>query len=220
MQDFKFKDKTIGFFTVTGTVLSSDKRDETTVHSTGGGGRVGQYGGYVAAPQVYSSSITHHDLWLKTEDGQEQCVRLIGSDIPVRPGQKITAVYAGLRQQQADFTGYPTIIFNHDARRHWTLYTGKKLNEQLGISKYKGGVKPVIFWGLALILSINIGEGMGRLFELLMIFGLVSYPIFFIYRNIMRERGVTRMEKELDVHLEAIAQQMHKNLPQTAPTSL
>lgn len=277
MQDFKYKDKTVGFFAVTGTVLSSDKREETTVHSSGGGGRVGQYGGYVAAPQVYSSSVTHHDLWLKKEDGEEQCVRLIGSDIPVRPGQQITAVYAGLRQQQADFTGYPTIIFNHDARRHWMLYTGEKLNNLLDIAKkelpwplrvlalivlkaeslkqFGATLRDVFLWAIffalfahistfvsykialqmygvpnmseyaqiprEMVLPIEIDRKLVKyLVDPLVFFAAVIPPVFFTRRSMLQTKNISKVEKELDVHLEAIAQQMYKNLPQTASTNL
>lgn len=132
MQDFKYENKAVKFFTLTGDVISQHKRDETSVHTVGGGGYVGQHGGYVSAPQVYSSSTTHHDIWIKPDDGKETCIRLVGCDIPVREGQRITTVYAKLKGEDS---GYPALVFNHTVRRHWAVRTGEKLNSVLGIAK-------------------------------------------------------------------------------------
>ncbi len=73
MESFIHNGKVIKFWPVSGIVLSTEKHSETHVKisSSGGGGTVGPSGGYVSPPQISSESksVTHHEIWIKTDDG-------------------------------------------------------------------------------------------------------------------------------------------------------
>lgn len=77
---------------VTGEVLSTEKRFETHVSAHGGGGSVGPHGGYVAPPEIMSRSIEQHELWIRRDDGVEEAFALVDAKIPLRTGQRISMI--------------------------------------------------------------------------------------------------------------------------------
>ena len=92
MENFTWFDgKEFKFWTRTGEVISSNKRSETHIMSSGGGGHVDpQYGGHVAAAQVSSKVVTVHEFWFREENGKEIAVNMRDVNIPLAVGQKIT----------------------------------------------------------------------------------------------------------------------------------
>ena len=118
MDSFKHKNKEIEFWQVTGEVLGQNKYSETHVSSSGGGGHVTQHGGHVSAPKVHSTTVTNHEFWIKTDDGTEESVQLSGYDIPLREGQRITLISAGVKGYDS---GYFSILVNHNTSKHWFI---------------------------------------------------------------------------------------------------
>jgi len=72
----------------TGTVLSTRKEKETRVSS--------QSVGTANNPQVHvtSTTVNHHELFLKDADGEEQSFQLVDLDFPCREGNLVTIVWA------------------------------------------------------------------------------------------------------------------------------
>jgi hypothetical protein len=61
MKSFNYKNKELTFSCITGVVQGGqEKRSETHVSSSGGGGYVGKHGGHVGAPEVRSTVTTKH----------------------------------------------------------------------------------------------------------------------------------------------------------------
>ncbi len=96
---------------IAGEVLGSAIWSSTQVHSSGGGGYVGQYGGHVSAPTISSSTTTHKRFFVRTENGKEHEISLSDSSFSVRDGHRVTAVYA---QHRDDESGWLVYLFNHD----------------------------------------------------------------------------------------------------------
>lgn len=157
MESFKHKSKEIEFWSVTGVVLGQNKYSETHVSSSGGGGSVGPYGGHVSAPQIHSSTVTNHEFWIQQEDGTERCIQLSGHDIPLREGQKITLISAGLKEKDS---GYFTILLNHAANKHWYLNNGNDLNRKLKIDQMSGKslfLAGGLGWAVAQATTVSVG---------------------------------------------------------------
>ena len=92
---------------------------------------------------TFSTSITNHQFWIRTEDGEEQPIHLRGVDIPLRVGQKITLISAS-RKGAKD--GWISILVNHSAGRHWFVKNAIGLNRQLSIDVFTG--KSIIIAGV------------------------------------------------------------------------
>jgi hypothetical protein len=116
MNEIKCGSKSFKFRVVTGHVLSNEKRSETKVWSSGGGGYVGGYGGFVEAPQVHSQAVTCQEFWLASESGNEEYVQIQGVDIPLREGQKISIIYLSEKGKSAS---YHALLINHNANKYW-----------------------------------------------------------------------------------------------------
>lgn len=76
-----------------GKVLSINNWSDTHVSSSGGGGYVGQHGGYVHAPTVHSSVVQRARLFSKSESGEEKQFDLSHIDVPFREGNNILIIY-------------------------------------------------------------------------------------------------------------------------------
>ena len=129
MEIYKTDRGSVEFFAFHGRVIDSDKVSETHVSSSGGDVWTDANGNAHSTPlTVSSTSVTNHDFWIMTDDGKEQNIKLIGHDVPLRVGQRITVLYA---QIEGGETGWPAAIINHNAKKHWYLYSGKKLNKYI-----------------------------------------------------------------------------------------
>jgi hypothetical protein len=138
MENFKYKDKIVEFSYVTGEVLGSEKFSETHVSSSGGryiGGGMGAPGGTYVPPTVSSTVSTNHEFWIKTKDGQEKAIKLRDVDIPLRVGQRITIISAGLGNN-----AYYTMLVNHNAGDYSWITGPNRLNEHLGIQRAISGM--------------------------------------------------------------------------------
>ena len=92
---------------------------ETRVSSSGGGGTVFQGTGFVSAARVSSDVTRHDELYIRDGDGNERCLRLTNTDVPVRNGSRVSTVL-GLYEGQKN--GWYVGIYNHDMRV-WTSFS-------------------------------------------------------------------------------------------------
>ena len=79
-----------------GEVVGEKTWSSTQVSSSGGGGFVGQHGGYVHAPRVHSSVSVHEQFFVRGESGEERPVETSnGGRVGVRIGHHVSLVYHG-----------------------------------------------------------------------------------------------------------------------------
>lgn len=212
MNDFIHGKKRLRFWPVTGEVIGSSKHSQTQVYGAGGGGYLHQGSGYLSGGHISSSSVTCHEFWLRLDDGTEMPVSLRGVDIPLRPGQRITLICAGLADSQEG--GY-CILVNHSANRYWFINDASDLNGRYGIEVAKGrtiGLMFIYFFGLA-ILETSTDGVLQTWFEQTFTHDqrgpilagiLVTYPI---YRYFRRKIRTGRLVRRLDAHLRQLAQE-------------
>ncbi len=118
----------IVFSTTTGEVLGSNKHSETHVHASGGGGYINsQGGGYVAPPQITSTTINTHEFWLRLPNGKEQSVTLKNVQIPLRTGQKVSLISGFLNK--ADYGKYLKLI-NHNELKAWNILSDESIVDE------------------------------------------------------------------------------------------
>ncbi|MFQ2209979.1 hypothetical protein ACK31V_04610 [Aeromonas caviae] len=198
MENFKHRNKEIEFWSVTGEIMAQNKFSETHVSSSGGGGYVGTHGGHISAPSVHSTTVTNHEFWIKTEDGSEESVQLAGCDIPLREGQKITLISAGVKGKGE---GYYSVLVNHNANKHWFINEAGSLNKSLKIDLASG--KSILITGGLFCLVTYITGSLGA--------GAVIAGAYFIFRLATKITRIIKMTKALDQHLESLAQQAYQN---------
>lgn len=92
MRDFLHRGLRIVLHAVAGQVLSSDRSSSTEYTLKGGGGYVPSQGGYVAPPQLNSTTTESQELWLKLENGLQRRFELTGGTVPVLIGQQVVMV--------------------------------------------------------------------------------------------------------------------------------
>ena len=127
MKSLFHKNTEIAFSSVTGTVLDGqEKRSETHISSSGGGGYVGQSGGRVSAPTIHSSVTTKHEFWIELENGTEKAIQLSGCDIPLKTGHKITLVSVDKSKKSEKFY---TFLVNHNTKETYEMVLGDQIND-------------------------------------------------------------------------------------------
>lgn len=198
MENFKHRKKEIEFWSVTGEILGQNKYSETHVSSSGGGGYVGRHGGHVSSPSVHSTTVTNHEFWIKKEDGSEKSVQLAGHDIPLREGQKITLISAGIKGNDS---GCFSVLVNHNANKHWFINKAASLNKRLEIDQVSG--KSILIagglWWLVTYITNSVETG------------AVIAGAFVVYRLATKIPRISKMRNSLDKHLESLAQQVYQN---------
>ena len=210
MEDFQYKNKEVKFWRVTGEVLGQNKYSKTHVSSSGGGGYVGKGGGHVSAPKVHSTTVTHHEFWIKEEDGSEKSVKLSGHDIPLREGQKITLISAGIKGKDS---GFYSVLVNHNAKKHWFINSAGDLNKKLKLE---------VLTGKSLLIAGAIAGGIvyftapdryrGKAWDdASWDIALGVAGIVIVYRLVVKLSRVSGLTKKLKSHLEDLAQLTYKN---------
>ena len=219
MESFFHCGKEVEFWGVTGEVLSTDKFSETHVRSTGGGGSVsghvhpqhgGQVSGYVAPPVIKSTVVTNHEIWIRTADGKEKNYDLSGKDIPLRAGQKVTVIYAGLKEAT---NGWTVLFVNHNAGKYWILTSPEYLVKRLKLDHYHGWGPPVLAIGGA-VAFIKFGSSLRYQWggpEWVVSAALVIAAVFATARFIKRFNRVSGLFAALPKHYEKVGQAALKN---------
>lgn len=192
MEEFTHRGKTIEFKSVTGVVMDTDKRSETRISASGGGGYIGPNGGTISDISISASSRTKHEFWIKTEDGSERDIQLDGVDIPLRAGQKITLISAG--KKGAKLAWYATLV-NHNANKRWPIYTPDELNKLMKLEVF--GLLP---WVLAvpiwLVVAIVLNSGNA---------GLWAAGGFLAYWAYLKFTRAKKLRLDLQNHLDKLA---------------
>ena len=193
MDEFVHEGVTVQFGHVSGTVLSSRKTSETHVSSSGGGGRVGRRGGYVAAPKVHSRVVTKHEFWLRKLDGTEQVFQFTNRDIALREGQQVSLLIAA--RANAKQSWYAELV-NHDARNRTAISTVPELAEHLQLNEFtsQSFVKLGLLLGGAWM-AIHFGSGL---------FGLAVFGAF-VYIAMKRQMRSRSAQRALATHLAGLA---------------
>lgn len=156
LAELQFGKSTLVFGHDTGTVLDTAKRSVTRVSGGGGGGMTFHGGqGGTAPVTISSSATTKHDIWIKDEEtGKDRPIQLSGVDLPLRTGQRITAIYVGERRdaKEPDSWFYAMVV-NHDAGRCWNVEKGHVFVNQRGF----GGVARLYRWWFFALVPLVIG---------------------------------------------------------------
>ncbi|WKE65318.1 hypothetical protein PVT67_16885 [Gallaecimonas kandeliae] len=203
MDGFNHNDKEIVFWSETGEVLSQNKYSETHVSSSGGGGHVGRNGGHVRAPKIKSTTVINHEIWIKKDDGKEKNVKLVGQDIPLREGQRVTLISAGVKGENSS---YHSVLVNHNANKHWFINDADSLNQKLKIDLVTGN--SVLLAGALWLFLIFLNQNSAVLLSI----ETISFVGFVIYKLLTKMPRVRKMKKSLDGHLESLAQQAYRNV--------
>lgn len=223
MEDFVYKGKRIEFTSVTGTVLSSDKREhtETYTSTSGGGGYIHNGTGYINAPRTTtrSTTVTNHEFWLSLENGEERSIKLSGTDIPLREGQKVTMVSA---RKPGENSGEWTLLVNHSAGRYWNV---------LDAAGFIGEFDLIFPFEYLEKLMVSLTLGIPTLFNLygfmfLKKHGFVDiflatflgaflgyglYWAFFLISLLKKSIESPSLRKRIDAHLDLIAQELFRH---------
>ena len=130
---------------MTGVVAGEKKWSESRTHSTGGTA--------YTAPAIRTSVSTRHEFWLVALDGEERCVEMGNSNVAVREGQLMTAIWGAAEKTNS---GPYLILRNNNAQSEtWLIPDAKSLLKRMGLSD------PVLKFGL-------IGLGVAFLLFLIM----------------------------------------------------
>jgi len=123
--------KDIDVVAIKGEVKGFQKHSKTSVYSIGGGGFVGQNGGYVSAPEIRSNSTEITEFFVRTSDGKETHVKLTGLEVAMRDGHMVTMVMAKNKNVKR---GYWAVAINHDTEKKYKFYSEANLLD-MGITK-------------------------------------------------------------------------------------
>ena len=137
----KWPDKWVCVFV--GKVVSMSRWSDTHVSSSGGGGYVGQSGGYVSPPVVRSSVKQRLEVFVKDENGKEQSFDLSEPvDVSFREGSNLQIIWGSLRGGPGEFL----YVENLD--------TQDRYQRRMSLSPPLSGV--TLFFYLALCVAIGL----------------------------------------------------------------
>ena len=134
VSDFMWRDRALQSWTTSGTVLSTEKRTETHIHSTPGHLSQGPHFTSYTSGSVSSSNTVKHEFWIRLDDGVEQAIKLSGRDIPLREGQRITLM--SVKSNTAK-TGILAGVVNHSANRHWFLTNATAIDRMYRLGRWR-----------------------------------------------------------------------------------
>lgn len=201
MENLSYEGKEFEFWGETGVVLSSEKRTETTAHQTDG--RVNTYGNNIdiSMPKTTFTSVLKHDFWIKKKDGTEEAIRISGIDIPLRPEQEVTMIYAGEKGKG----GYQAIFVNHSAGKFWFINNPGALANYF--KSFNFFVKSFLIALIALIIIVYTGESIfsKHKHDTVLVFACWVAAGVFSYRIFVGFRRKLQFKKLLGAHLESLA---------------
>ena len=189
-----------------GTVQQVALREKLNARSKGGGGYLYNGSGFIAPSTISIHSDTRQDFWLKGPQG-ERNFQIPGEGLPMRDGQKITALW--LKDRLVAFVNHATSQF---------LLLEKELSAAVGNKPRPTYLYAIIPFMIAFfLLAALMGQGgllashawaqtLGRLVFLMLFAALLIAPvvgfIFGLWRNhAYRARHATAkalVQQELD----------------------
>lgn len=218
---FSMYGRTVEFYRgARGVVLDSQKRSESRVYSTGGGGTLYNGQGYVSAPQVRSVNTLHQHIWIQEESGTEHCVELRNVDVPLRPGQIVTTLTVSKPKLGHV---YNAALVNHSSQSYTELISADLINQWLGLLREPGcalALLALVGWlgcvggiGLSLMAvfvfyasneSIDPSIWLGV--PVSFVLGVGSYTLSLPYK--IARKKVAKFTAGLSVRMHALAQEM------------
>ena len=186
MKRFTRRRRHVDLETFYGVVAGSNKFSETHVWGSGGGGS----GGNTSSVRISSTAVTNQEFFIRNPGGEERVVKLKGLDIPVRDGQHVTMLTAGVQKK-----GYYNVrLVNHNVDRYWDITNEKFLVNRWGLVHSKGLraiVSMVTIFPTILVLPKSLSESALAI----VIAGNIGY---WIYQEIKKISVAKQLAKYLD----------------------
>lgn len=182
MDDFFYKDKRIGLSSITGKVLADRKYLETIVSSSCDGDE--------GIPDIYSHSVMHHEFWIKSAEGMEHDLKLLGVDIPLRERQTVTVISAISVEAGNEI---PAVIVNYSADKHWYLNEAPALLKKLNVKFISAGTYGMIGVPVVAGFLLNSGGVLGC---------SLAIGLFFLA---FKAHRINEASEALAAHLEGVA---------------
>lgn len=182
MKPFSYLGKTVALSELQGSVISSQKRNETKIQSSGGSN--------VSAPTITSTVTTKHEFWIRTDSGQDHSVQLSGEDIPIAEGQRLGLVSAEMASISA-----PVLVqvINYNARSsHFLNASVNRIAAQF----YQWNSTQKRSFGAALLASLVVAMVISNGWVL-----LVALIVWFLYKVFRWYRDVGKATREFVRHL-------------------
>lgn len=141
LSEFRVNGRSYQVHAFAGTVLDHKKRSVTEVSGGGGGGGGYSYRGtgssYQAPIRIKSTTTTHDDVILQSENGHEQAFQLLDFDLATRSSHTLTVLWAvGNGKKEGPYFG----VFNHNTGSH---YTRRAALRQIA--------RPALLWTMAML---------------------------------------------------------------------
>jgi len=109
LQDITIFKKQLGFFQLTGTVLSANRHQRTSTHVSGGESYNGPNGRETRGIHVSTSSVMIDTIWLVDDKGKESKHRFV--DYEVRKGSDLTIIFCSTDSKKK--SGWHVAVANH-----------------------------------------------------------------------------------------------------------
>ncbi|PCC20596.1 hypothetical protein [Halomonas sp. JB37] len=138
MNDLNYRGTQISFWQLQGEVLDSDRYSRTHVEAHGSAG-------YGRAPSVRVNQTTHHDFWIREDDGSERSIQLEDVNVPLRAGQRVTVICASHPDSQR---GWLCSLVNHSTGQAHEIIPAKTLQQRLRLERMTG---------VSLVLALVVG---------------------------------------------------------------
>ncbi|BBP47024.1 hypothetical protein THMIRHAS_23970 [Thiosulfatimonas sediminis] len=139
MDTLKIGEVILEFSSLTGQVISSNKRTKTDTYSE---------------KNIFDDDITvrtdHHDeheFWVRSSSGKDHHYTLKHHRIPLLEGQKVTLIFISEKNYKNRIL---STIVNHNSNQHWHLISLSRLNKSFPVTKEGKGVIPVLIIFLTL----------------------------------------------------------------------
>ena len=158
------------FVVATGVVKGLRIWTQTEVFGGGGGGYIGQYGGYLAPVSISSRSTTYREFWVVEPDGAEHHVLYDQGAFSVRNGQTVNLVWgASVRQSTGPYIG----MMNPSYRKNYLYSLPSDAASTLQMMGLKKGNTLVTFLILSLVFATTLGMLTGFASILLDVIGIL-----------------------------------------------
>ncbi len=93
MREISVNGRTYEVHATSGRVAAANKQLETRVSGGGGGGMTYQGTGFNNSVHISSQTVTHDQIFLVDQQGQERALKLQDWDVTCREGNELTAVW-------------------------------------------------------------------------------------------------------------------------------
>lgn len=173
---------------IKGTVLETDKKIETIVSGSGGGGYNYQGTGHQARVNISSRSVVHDQLFLKDENNQEHVFQLADFNVACRKDNILTVVQIF---KEGRNKGDNIAVINHDTNQmHY--------NNELLLTICNPKVNLIPFLLIAPVLIFTLISFIGNLVELsffgIIFNGLLAFLCIFLIMK-LRKSNFNNVDK-------------------------